>query len=407
MIAALLLSLPLFLGSELPEPAPDEVVFEAGRKLQGRVVFEDDERLILRVGTRDKELEKTKLASVRAASRELPAALDAISALDPRKLEAHMALAQELVAKNLPLEARLVYWKVLCIDPDDVAANEALGHKKRGERYRVPFKGRWSTLERLGEVRTDWGSAWEFDSTHYHVRSNLPLQQVLDAVLDLERFQRDFYRTFAAELELRDITERIDVQLHADKASYPEASGAPAYFLPSEARLYVDASSGLQLGTLVHEATHALLHYTAVRMRPGKGKIPGWLNEGLAVYMASSVRGGAGSLKFDFGAPSSHRFAVFSQAKKPYKLGRVLNFQSDDFHGSSRQELKYVSAYVLVHFLLHAAPEYRVGFFRFLRGAYEGQQSATHFKKALAMKEKVIEGGWQDWGARGGVAPGR
>jgi hypothetical protein len=397
-----ILGLLLGLAAELPLPAPDEVVLEAGRKLEGRVVYEDEQRIILRVGTRDREIEKQKVASVRAALRELPGALAAISALEQQALDQHLALARELESKNLPLEARLLYWYVLTVEPAHEAANLALGHKQRGADWVIPFKGRWSTLARLDEVRQDWGSAWEFESTHYALRTNLPLRQALDALVDLERFYLGFYGAFAKELELRDVTEPMGVWIHADKASYPESSNAPAYYLSTDARLYVNASEGLRRDYLVHEATHELLDFTAVRARPGKGKIPGWLNEGLAVYMATAVRGLPGRLTLELGLPSSVDFAAFAQAEKPYRLGRVLNFQSDDFHGTSKQHQKYASSYVLVHFLLHAAPEYRVGFFRFLRGAYEGQQSQTHFKKALDMPEKAIEQGWLEWGASAG-----
>jgi hypothetical protein len=388
-------------GDEV-EPAPDIVTMKQGRALEGRVVFEDDTHLVLRVKSRDREIPLEKVESVRAAIRELPLALEAVATLKPKSIGSLITIGEQLEKQNLPLEARLVYWKALLQNPAGDAANLALGHRKRQKSWVIPHGQRRWRFDRLTEVRKDFGDAWEFDTTHYHLRTNLPLAQALDCALDLERFYVGFYRTFGPELNLREVTERMEVEIHATRNSFPQ-NGRSGYYKPDEGRIYIDASNGLRRSTLVHEGTHQLLDFTAIRMKPGKGKIPGWLNEGMAKYMEAAITGKSGELTIVPGEPDERGFAIHGTAKKPYGLKRVLNFQSDDFHASSKVALKYAQAYTLVSFCLHAEKErYREGFFTYLCGAYAGKSSSTHFKKAIGVKERDMEKAWEKYIRTGG-----
>ena len=49
-----------------------------------------------------------------------------------------------------------------------------------------------------------------------------------------------------------------------------------------------------------------------------------------------------------------------------------------------------------MHFGLHAENgKYRARFFDFLRGAWRGQSSQTHFKDALGLEGPVLERAWE------------
>jgi len=378
------------------ESVPDVVELKNGRSREGRVVYEDDLKLILLVKTRAQEIAREDIESVRAVRRELPRALDEIAVLKRGDLEAHHALARSLEERNLPREARLVDWMVLGFRPDDELANERLGHRRRRKSWTIPHSGRWYRLEDRQELLEDWGDAWEFESTHYRLRTNLPLQAAVEVTLDLERTYRSFYETFGPGLELWEVTEPMEAHVHADSASFPESLGAGrSYFSRSDRRLVVNASRVLSLRTMVHEATHGVMYFSAVRTRSGRGDLPGWLNEGIAEYVEASRTGSRGAIAFTPGRTNGGHLLTHATAKKPFRLNRVLNFQSNDFGGTSKTDLKYAQSYTLVQFCLHAEDgRYRAGFFDFLRGVYAGKGSSTHFKKAIGVREKELEEAW-------------
>ena len=73
-----------------------------------------------------------------------------------------------------------------------------------------------------------------------------------------------------------------------------------------------------------------------------------------------------------------------------------MTFDSTDFLASSRADLKYAEAYTLVHFLLHAENgRRRPGFIAFLKSAFKGQASQTHFKDAIGGTDAEIERAWR------------
>ena len=119
----------------------------------------DEDTLVVKVRSRERELKQENVVEVSAVSRELPKALDEIAALESGALTQHHDLANSLLKRNLPGEARLVYWKIIEFARDDVVANEALGHRKRGKSWTIPHEGRWykfgkrtESAQRLGRL---------------------------------------------------------------------------------------------------------------------------------------------------------------------------------------------------------------------------------------------------------------
>ncbi|MGH7152173.1 MAG: DUF1570 domain-containing protein, partial [Planctomycetota bacterium] len=385
----------------------DEVTLKDGRVLKGRVVYEDEKEILLRVGTREQSIPFAEIGSLRSVSRSLAKWVDRHRGLGKGDRAARVQLAKACAEEGLEKEARLEWLGALALEPSDPEANEALGHRRgSGGAWQLPYRNGWSPLGRLEKVRADWNDAWEFESEHYRVKSNLPWPAALDAAFDLEFFLHDFYRAFGRELHLRGPGEPMAVDLHRNRDSYPEIGGnRPAYFDRPENCVRVSTGGTVHPEVLFHEATHQLLYTTAARARGGTGEIPDWLNEGLADYVASGVSGEAGQRSFSTGARAAHHFREHAEAEKPYDLSRVLQFEAGDFVASSKASLKYAQAYTLVHFCLHGAEgKYRERFLGFVEGAYRGQGSSTDFKKALGEREDVLERAWHAY-ARG--SPGK
>jgi hypothetical protein len=146
---------------------------------------------------------------------------------------------------------------------------------------------------------------------------------------------------------------------------------------------------------------HQLLWASGAGQRAGRAEVPGWLDEGLAVYLAAGARGEPGKLSVAPGGTVPDMFREHAGAKKPFDLSRVLAFGSDDFAASSDLSLKYAQSYTLVHFLLHGDGEkHRPGFFDFLRGCWNGKSSMTDFKRAIGVREADLERAWSAYAAQ-------
>ncbi len=382
-----------WLGGERPE---DEVILKGGRSLGGHVVFEDASRLILLEGSREREIPLEEVERFDSVVRALDLVLTRLSALSESDLLGLLDLARFCQAEGLPGEAEVFLWHVLAVDADNGEAHAGLGHEKRGKSWQVRAAGRSYRFEDLERLRQDWGEAWELSTTHFRVRTNLPLSDAARLTLDLERVYHDLYAILGPELELRDVIRPLRAWVHADERSFPESAGnRRSYFSVQDEALIVNASAGYEPRTLVHEALHQFLWATGAGQSAGKADVPAWVDEGLAEYFASGVTGAPGRLAVTPGVEAPHHFKTHASSKDPHDLSRVLSFGGEDFQASSDLALKYAQAYTLVYFLLHAEGErYRTAFLEFLRGCWQGQSSMTHFKRAIGVRERELEQAW-------------
>lgn len=390
----LVLALLLLAGSPR---VPDQVELADGTKLEGRIVFEDEELLVVRVGTRDREIEKQKV--VRSTSRAVAhrEAIETWIGLGPRDVTGLLALAESSKRDDLLEEAHLFALQVLLIDPANAAARELCGHEAARGSWLVREGGRKVEWTKLLKSHQDFGDPWELETTHYRVRTNLPLPQALEVAFSLECHYLAFRDAFGRDLRLLEVVEPLTASVHADSKSFPEVtSGRKAHFAPASRTLFVDANAGLDVRTLVHEATHATLFGSALADTLGRADVPAWLDEGLAVYMETAVQGSGGKLFHGRQGSDRSWYRRHAEEKDPYDLSRVLNFETADFLASSRADLKYAQAYTLVDFLAHGEDgKYREGFARFVKSAFVGKSSQTHFKAAIGVDDKVLERAWK------------
>lgn len=388
----------------LCEGESDRVVLKDGKALTGRVVFEDESRLVLRQKSRDTTLAMEAVQRVDSRLRNLYVLLDnaqRADATDPEDLELLVSQAEEC---GLSGEAQVFWWRLLLLaharGEENEAAHLALGHVKRGSGWRLPVGSRSVEWDKRFELAKDWGSALEFSSYHFRVRTNLPLELDLDVLLDLERFYRAFFEFLGPELGLYDVCQPMRVHLHADSASYPEVGLEAGRYDPIEDLVHLDASQRFAFETLAHEVTHQLLYDTAFREQKRDGEIPAWLNEGLAEYLAASIVRTPGLL-VELGRPEARHFRAHAQAKDSLDLTRVLALSVGDYSSSSDRDLKYAQSYTLVHFFLHGEEgRYRAGFFEFLRTVYRGKGSSTDLKRCLGVAWRPLEKAWHAY-ARG------
>jgi hypothetical protein len=376
---------------------PDRVDLTGGARLEGRVVYEDAAKLILRTGIGDKSIDMKDVKNVRSRARLQREAFDRWLALDASSLPAVLDLARSCRQTDLLEDAQAFAWYAVLLDPKSADAHALLEHRLRGSVWEMhDAKDHWTPFEKLLVSRKDGDVAEELSTSHYLVRTSLDLRRAVETALDLECFYRAFYGLFGADLELFEVVDPLAAHIYADERSFPEiATGRRAYTDPRLNTILIDASHGLDAGAIFHEATHQLLEATTRLSRSGLGDVPGWLHEGLAEYMRAGMGGPPGRRKFTPGALLPAHFATYAAAKAPYDLARVLHFGADDFLASSKSDLKYAQAYTLVQFCLHGENgRHRAPFIAFLRSAWHGQSSSSDFKKTLRLDEPAFEKSW-------------
>jgi len=370
---------------------PDLVTLVKGSPLKGRVVYEDKNMLLLRVGTKEKQIAQADITAVKSITRSLNELLDKLGALDSglttqAQIDGLLALAMFAQENNLPGEARLLFLRVLLVDPEHAVANAALGNRQKEGKFTYVHNKRSYSTKELASLGKDWDDRWTLETTHYKLLTNLDLPTAVDAAFDLERQYRAFYGLLQEHLRLLDIVEeKMLVQLHGDKASYPEpGDGRSGYYDKESFSLIVSGASGLNRGTLAHEASHQIVYVTTQRTRGAKGEVPAWLDEGLGEYFKAALNGQAGHASFTFGTPAPEHFKEMKRADKLLDLNRVLTFVGTDFLVSTDANLKYAESWALLQFGLHGAGGiYRDATLDFIKRAYEGKSSMSDFKKCI------------------------
>ncbi len=387
----------------LPALAGDVVTLNDGKRVEGRVVRDTSRELVVRVGTSERRIDAKDVSSVSSAARKLNEALSVWERLSPADTRAVRELAQQCKAADLAREARVFALYGLTLAPLDEPLHTLAGHDKRGETWFVRDGAKREAFAKRAERKLDWGGAWQLDTTHFALRCNLPLRDAVACGIELELFYRAFFNWFAEELPLYEPSHSMKANVYASSAEFPELTGRKAYFEPQANVLHVNAQDGLDLGALIHEATHQLLFNTSANTKAALGAIPAWLDEGLAEYMAACREGIHSRAAYSKGKPNREHFARHRTTGRSFELSRVLAFDHGDFMATTRANLKYSQAYTLVHFCLHGGgDEQRARFFDFFRRAYAGKSSTTAFKDAMVIKEKELEAAWREYVANDG-----
>lgn len=382
-----------------PLRAQDVVELDDGSTLEGRVLYVDDERVVLREKRRDREIPAERVTALRTIHESLRELLTRAEGVPRSSVGANLELAQFARSRGLAGEAGVFYWRALLADPTCAPAHEGLGHKRRGDRWAMEHDKRtYTDLEKLREAAREWRHSFVLSTAHFELRTNVELEEAVSTAIDMERFYLALYDLFATELGLYECTEVMYAQVHADQKSYPEpSSGAWAYFSQGPNVLFLNASQGLQRDMLVHECTHQIFHNVTELDRSFSGDMPAWLDEGLAEYIAASTFRPPQPLAFDPGFPNLNHFARHGTAKKPLSLSRVLALQTGDFVGNSRAFEMYAQSYTLVHWGLHADDgAHREAFFQCMRDTFQGRSSPSQIKKSLDLG-KDFEETWQEY----------
>jgi len=268
-------------------------------------------------------------------------------------------------------------------------------HETRYEQGMRPWKGTWITVQKEALIRSDFRNAWEIESEHFLVKTNVGLEEGVLISRQLEIYYGWLHHNFAAffdtprELESRFRRASVRGRMHTEspmKVLYfatreeylhrirgkvpPEIDTNGLYWQPDSTCYFFKNDHGLD--TMFHEATHQIFDLptrrarkTAAtqlarlrRQRPQKWILGGdsefWLIEGLACYFESfRVEDGAITV-----GRTDHIRIVAARTRLLrdnfyMPLEMFCRLGKDDFQHHANVKQLYSQASGVAHFLMH------------------------------------------------------
>lgn len=318
---------------------------------------------------------------------ELRRILDRAAGVTRENVAANLDLARLAGERGLRGEERLFYLRVVAFSPEHDEANEALGHRRAGDGWLAPNRGRWGPVTRLDDLHADWNDAWGIETSHWRLRTNLPTAEAVETAIDLERFHVLFFEKFGHALGREDLDGVLSVDLHRNRDSFPErGSNRAAYLDESRNCVILHASGGLKRDLLFRETARQTLR----AISGPRAALPPWLVEGLVEIAATVAAGRTGEEGFDPGRVDLGLFRAHARASRPLPLAEILGLRDSDFEASSRAPLRRAQAYTLVDFCL--GETYRERFGPFVQEGLRGR--TADFRREVA--DAGFEAAWRE-----------
>lgn len=240
----------------------------------------------------------------------------------------------------------------------------------------------------------DWVRA---HSPHFTAAGNATFQQMHSVLLELEGFRGALLRSLPG---LRAASSRpVTVIVFRDARAFAPFTPAGAtgerrenvvaYFLTTKDESYMVVAMHRDMRRtfqyLFHEYTHFIVHANL-------GRVPGWLNEGLAEYY-STLRADLESRRAILGEPPQVRLTTLASGRL-LPLADVLAFNSSGTvtQPPERTAAFYAQSWALVHYLQHGeGGRLAAGVARYLESVNTGASIAEAVPSAFGLSLQDLE----------------
>jgi hypothetical protein len=395
------LAMTLFQG---PPEVPDDVLITTkGREYQGVLLLETDQLVVLGQGSKAKEFKRDDVKTITGPRASYGMYVDklewAYAKASPSKDA--VKLATWCKTNGLLRDAEMHYWQALVKDPENSAAHEALGHRLVGDEWQAPIKGsQWRNMEGLDKWHTDKSNPWVFYTSHFNVKANGPLADVLRAAAHLELLYGRYYDVLQDMGGIYELRQPIAVRIYPDRDSgYAEISANTFGYFDRESEIINTWLHENRAVNLVRLTCHALQFRGVTETANARPEdYPGWLNEGIATYFEASFTKNEGLSDFIFDRMDANWMRLHHEAKEPLELDEVLNL-SISMGDRADSQLAFAQSYTLFCFLLHNEDmPIMSGFRKYLHEVFHGKSSSSIFKKSFKKKTyKGLEKKWADF----------
>ena len=188
-----------------------------------------------------------------------------------------------------------------------------------------------------------------YDTPYYYIHTDLDIEGAREAAVRMTAMAREYLRRtqgFAGQ-----IRRKLPFYLYRNAADYHAAGGVPGSGGVFKGRKLM-AVAGKDTGgytwhVVQHEGFHQFAHYVI------GGKIPVWVNEGLAEYFGEAVFTGDGFVVGVVPPGRLRRLKKLIQAEKIKTVRQMLRMSYKEWTGKLVLA-NYDAAWSMVHFLVHA-----------------------------------------------------
>lgn len=387
------------------EPALDTIQLEKSRRpVEGRIVHINPDRIVLREKSRLREIEREEIEEFSSINEELAAVMpdlrNVTTAIQTQGLE---SLAKTCEERGLSGEARLVWWSILRLEPENEAAHEALGNRQSKGNWQARLTNRWWTMDKVRNEEPKWRDGYELSTTHFDVRSNLPWFETVRASVMAEEMFVCLYQSLGDQFGLYWPSRRMTLHLHGDH-TYDGGADLRATVDREARRVSFDFEKGFQPWLFSRHLSELILAEAAWEQGDGRAAVPMWITIGMEEALQAYLGlGDVAAAKIDFNPEREHTHnrAVHATAEDPYSVSRVLNFAAGDFRRADN-ELQRAQAYTLFSYCMNGENRtYRKGLEQYFGLALEGRGSISDFRNSLALKSKrdleEFEEAWHAW----------
>ena len=400
MLSFVAIALTLLFETPPAAAVPDQIQLKSGRTLSGRIVSETRDALRIRSGRGEVEVERANVTSVRSLEHSLAEFIHRWDAMRHDDPAAIAELARFCTSRGLTGEARNLWLRILIADSSNEEAAKAIGARRYEGGLHVQSDKQWIKLADYLAPKARWRHAVDLKTGHFVVRTDLALERVLDATVQVERHYLRFFDFLGPELNLYVFDEVPVVNIYSQVGNYPAPpiAGEGSWFAPSNNEFHLLAAEKIDMRLLSRDVTEMLL-FNAFRRSSGRnGEIAPWAARGIAEYFAATHGEKPGDPWAPLDEPSYVLFTERAHDKKPPTLTTLLNTAHSEFRNGPDGERRSASAYTFVHYLMNAEGDaHRAAFFQYLREAWLGRGGRTLLYKTLGMKAQDLEAHWNDY----------
>ncbi|MFW5731938.1 MAG: DUF1570 domain-containing protein [Planctomycetota bacterium] len=235
----------------------------------------------------------------------------------------------------------------------------------------------------------------KFETRYYIMYTDLPVEKAREAAVRMTCMAEEYHsrtKGFAGAIK-----RKLPFMLCSSRVDYHKLGG-----IPGSAGVYIQGRALMALGSgpsmwhvVQHEGFHQFVHMVI------GGRIPIWVNEGLAEYFGSGVWTGDGLVTGVADPRRVKRVQGYIKANKILPMLAMLKMSHQEWNAALAMR-NYDQAWSMVHFLVHAEKgKYRKAFRKFINDISRRRDWAKAYVRRFGRDTKAFEKKyseyWMNW----------
>jgi len=232
----------------------------------------------------------------------------------------------------------------------------------------------------------------KYTTKYYILHTDLDKDMTREAVVRITAMAEEYHnrtRSFSGR-----INTRFPLFLYKNREDYTRHPGVVKGSSGTYNRRSLVAVAPRPGGTwrvVQHEGFHQFAH------RMIKGRLPTWLNEGLADYFGAGVWTGDSLVVGVISRHSLGRLRTMIDSGKLMPLDKMLDMKQKKWNDKLKSQ-NYLQAWSMVHFLVHADKgKYRNALSSYIRDLSQGRSSSAAFRKRFGKNVKAFQDRYTRW----------